>query len=87
MPAFHGGSSARLPDLPIQYADFAEWQRQWLTGDALEKQLSYWKDQLRDNGGFARAADGSASSVSTKFSRRAISHDSSEGACRIRSAY
>jgi amino acid adenylation domain-containing protein len=50
-PAFHGGFSANLQDLPIQYADFAEWQRRWLTGDALEKQLSYWKNQLRGAAG------------------------------------
>ena len=35
-----------LPDLPIQYADFAVWQRQWLTGKVLEKQLNYWKQHL-----------------------------------------
>ncbi|MEM9217769.1 MAG: SDR family NAD(P)-dependent oxidoreductase [Cyanobacteria bacterium P01_F01_bin.150] len=35
-----------LPALPIQYADFAHWQRQWLTGDVLDKQLQYWKQQL-----------------------------------------
>jgi non-ribosomal peptide synthetase component F len=32
--------------LPVQYADFAVWQRQWLSGDVLEAQLSYWKQQL-----------------------------------------
>ena len=37
-----------LPDLKIQYADFAQWQREWLTGDRLEKQLSYWKERLAD---------------------------------------
>ncbi len=35
-----------LPELPIQYADFADWQRQWLQGEVLETQLSYWKQQL-----------------------------------------
>ena len=35
-----------LPVLPIQYADFAQWQRNWLQGDVLESQLSYWKQQL-----------------------------------------
>ncbi len=37
-----------LPDLPIQYADYAVWQRQWLAGSrsALEQQLGYWKQQL-----------------------------------------
>jgi amino acid adenylation domain-containing protein/non-ribosomal peptide synthase protein (TIGR01720 family) len=37
-----------LPDLPIQYADFAGWQRQWLAGEVLETQLNYWKEQLAD---------------------------------------
>lgn len=35
-----------LPNLPIEYADFAEWQRQWLTGDVFERQVAYWKTQL-----------------------------------------
>ena len=35
-----------LPELPIQYADFSEWQRKWLAGEVLEKQLQYWKRQL-----------------------------------------
>ena len=35
-----------LPELPIQYADFAVWQRQWLSGKVLESQLNYWKQQL-----------------------------------------
>ena len=43
---------AALPDLPIQYADFAIWQRQWLQNDTspdnvLQTQLAYWKNQLR----------------------------------------
>ncbi|VAW42376.1 Polyketide synthase modules and related proteins [hydrothermal vent metagenome] len=38
--------SANLPELPIQYADFAEWQRSWLTGDVLAAQLDYWKNHL-----------------------------------------
>ncbi|MEH2324932.1 MAG: amino acid adenylation domain-containing protein [Nostoc sp.] len=35
-----------LPKLTIQYADFAYWQRQWLQGEVLEKQLNYWQKQL-----------------------------------------
>jgi amino acid adenylation domain-containing protein len=35
-----------LPELPVQYADFAVWQREWLQGEMLETQLSYWKQQL-----------------------------------------
>ncbi|MCV3211983.1 amino acid adenylation domain-containing protein [Plectonema radiosum NIES-515] len=38
-----------LPALPIQYTDFACWQRQWLQGEILETQLSYWKQQLGGN--------------------------------------
>ncbi|MBV1880989.1 MAG: amino acid adenylation domain-containing protein [Pseudomonadales bacterium] len=37
-----------LPELPIQYLDFAHWQRSWLQGDILEKQLAYWRHQLAD---------------------------------------
>ncbi|MEH2088947.1 amino acid adenylation domain-containing protein [Nostoc sp.] len=40
------GSSVALPKLPIQYADFAIWQRKWLTNQVLEQQLSYWKQHL-----------------------------------------
>ncbi|MFB2892337.1 amino acid adenylation domain-containing protein [Aerosakkonemataceae cyanobacterium BLCC-F50] len=39
---------ATLPQLPIQYADFAHWQREWLQGEALNAQLLYWKQQLKD---------------------------------------
>lgn len=46
--AFTSNQPSPLPDLTIQYADFAIWQRQWLQGDTLEKQLNYWKEQLRD---------------------------------------
>ena len=37
-----------LPSLPIQYPDFACWQRDWLQGEVLEAQLAYWREQLRD---------------------------------------
>jgi non-ribosomal peptide synthetase component F len=46
--AFSAGGSPALPALPIQYADFAQWQRQWLQGEVLEAQIAYWKDQLAD---------------------------------------
>ena len=35
-----------LPELPVQYADFAAWQRQWLTGDRLAGLLAYWRERL-----------------------------------------
>src|SRR5437016_13632757 len=37
---------ANLKALPVQYADYAVWQRRWLRGEVLEKQLAYWKDYL-----------------------------------------
>ncbi|MGB8494244.1 MAG: amino acid adenylation domain-containing protein, partial [Candidatus Acidiferrum sp.] len=40
------GGSSPLPALPIQYADFAQWQRQWLQGEVLETQIAYWKERL-----------------------------------------
>ena len=47
--AFSARQPSPLPDLPIQYADFAGWQRQCLQGDVLESQLSYWRQQLGDS--------------------------------------
>ncbi|MDF5719764.1 MAG: amino acid adenylation domain-containing protein [Rhizonema sp. PD37] len=44
--AFCAGKPSPLPELPIQYADFAVWQHQWLQGEVLKKHLSYWKQQL-----------------------------------------
>jgi aspartate racemase len=44
--AFCAGRPQPLPDLPVQYADYTHWQRQWLQGDVLQTQLSYWKQQL-----------------------------------------
>ncbi|MBD1918089.1 MULTISPECIES: non-ribosomal peptide synthetase [Cyanophyceae] len=46
--AFVEERSPALPPLPIQYADFARWQHNWLQGEVLEKQLSYWRQQLQD---------------------------------------
>jgi amino acid adenylation domain-containing protein len=44
--AFNKRKPSPLPELPLQYADFAHWQRNWLQGDVLNGQLSYWKRQL-----------------------------------------
>jgi amino acid adenylation domain-containing protein len=38
-----------LPELPLQYADYAEWQREWLAGPVLEEQLAYWRERLADS--------------------------------------
>src|SRR5690349_22611156 len=47
---FHAEESP-LPELAIQYADFAEWQREWLSGPVLDEQMSYWREQLAGSGG------------------------------------
>ncbi|HEY7493197.1 MAG TPA: condensation domain-containing protein, partial [Candidatus Tectomicrobia bacterium] len=44
--AFCQGQPSPLPELPVQYADFASWQRQWLQGEVLDTQLAYWRQQL-----------------------------------------
>lgn len=44
--AFASGKTPSLSVLPIQYADYAVWQRQWLQGEVIDKQISYWKKQL-----------------------------------------
>ncbi|HEX2202014.1 MAG TPA: non-ribosomal peptide synthase/polyketide synthase [Longimicrobium sp.] len=44
--AFSRGLPSPLPELPAQYADFAVWQRRWLSGAALERQMAYWRDTL-----------------------------------------
>ncbi|MEH2192519.1 MAG: amino acid adenylation domain-containing protein [Nostoc sp.] len=43
--AFLSGKASPLPKLPIQYADFAVWQHQWLSGEKLSSQIEYWKTQ------------------------------------------
>jgi amino acid adenylation domain-containing protein len=44
--AFHEGRPAVLPELPVQYLDYARWQREWLTGAVLERELAYWRQAL-----------------------------------------
>lgn len=40
------GYVSPLPDLKVQYFDFANWQRKWLDGEALQRQMEYWRNQL-----------------------------------------
>ncbi|HEY2740246.1 MAG TPA: condensation domain-containing protein, partial [Thermoanaerobaculia bacterium] len=40
------GAASRLPELPVQYADYAVWQRTWLAGEVLESELEHWRRQL-----------------------------------------
>jgi hypothetical protein len=44
--AYSRGGESPLAELPIQYADYAAWQRKWLQGEVLEQQLAYWRTQL-----------------------------------------
>ncbi|TYO64150.1 amino acid adenylation domain-containing protein [Bradyrhizobium hipponense] len=44
--AFREGGNSPLDELPVQYADFARWQRRWLSGSLLESHMSYWRRQL-----------------------------------------
>jgi FkbH-like protein len=44
--AFFDGAVFSLPALPVQYADFAHWQRQWMQGQVLEASLAYWREKL-----------------------------------------
>ena len=45
--AYAQGRPSPLGELPIQYADYAVWQRQWLQGEVLQEQLQYWREQLQ----------------------------------------
>ncbi|HVF59868.1 MAG TPA: amino acid adenylation domain-containing protein [Thermoanaerobaculia bacterium] len=44
--ALSEGREAELPPLPVQYADYAVWQRQWLEGEQLSRQVGYWRERL-----------------------------------------
>ena len=44
--AFSQGRPSSLPALPVQFGDYALWQREWLQGDVLERQLAYWRERL-----------------------------------------
>ncbi|MEW5929980.1 MAG: amino acid adenylation domain-containing protein [Gemmatimonadota bacterium] len=44
--AYREGGESPLAELPVQYADYAVWQREQLTGEVLDRQLSYWRERL-----------------------------------------
>jgi amino acid adenylation domain-containing protein len=44
---YAAGSPSPLAELPVQYADYAAWQREWLQGETLERHLSYWREKLK----------------------------------------
>ncbi|HSD47816.1 MAG TPA: condensation domain-containing protein, partial [Pyrinomonadaceae bacterium] len=45
-PAFAQGLPSPLPELEVQYSDYAQWQRDWLQGDTLKEEVSFWRQQL-----------------------------------------
>jgi amino acid adenylation domain-containing protein len=59
------GASARLPELPLQYGDFAQWQRDWLQGEVRERLVAFWRQQLQ--------GANQALSLPTDFPRPAVS--------------
>lgn len=48
-PHFDKNEAPDLPPLPVQYADFAHWQQNWLKNEVLENQLEYWKTELAES--------------------------------------
>ncbi len=65
--AFTTGKEPSLPKLPIQYADFAQFQRQWLQGKNLESQLDYWKTKLSSNTPILKLPTDYSSSTVTSY--------------------
>ncbi len=66
------GRPATLPELPIQYADFAHWQREWLRGEALEAQIAYWRKQLKGAPALLELPHRPAAAVGADLPRRAM---------------
>ena len=64
--AFSAGQPSPLPELPVQYADYAVWQREFLAGEMLDKQLAYWKKQLAGAPRQPGPADGPPASAGAK---------------------
>ena len=63
--AYCTGQPALLPELSIQYADFAHWQQQWLQGDRLATHLAYWRQQLANVAPLQLPTDRSRPAVQT----------------------
>jgi amino acid adenylation domain-containing protein len=75
--ALSKGKPSPLADLPVQYADYAVWQRQWLLGERLESQLSYWKKHLENIATLQLPADRPRRAIQTSRGVRhhfALSH-------------
>ncbi|MCB1852919.1 MAG: non-ribosomal peptide synthetase, partial [Gammaproteobacteria bacterium] len=68
--AFAHDQQSPLPDLPIQYADYAVWQRQTMQGRFLQQQLAYWREQLQGMEPFRLPTDRPRPSVQTASGAR-----------------
>ena len=67
--AYREGKESPLEELEIQYADYAVWQRQWLRGEVLDRQLEYWSQAVRRSAATARPANGQASTSRADLQR------------------
>src|ERR1051326_6446244 len=63
--AYSGGEETPLEELPIQYADYAAWQRSWLKGEVLEEQAEYWRRELEGVRGLEMPVDSKMSEETT----------------------
>src|SRR5262249_54584185 len=55
--AYSAGKTSPLPELEIQYADFAVWQRKYLAGGVMEREVEYWKERLKGAAGLELPTD------------------------------
>jgi non-ribosomal peptide synthetase component F len=83
--AFAEGRESPFPELPVQYADFAAWQRAWLTPERERAQLDFWRERLRDLPETPLAADRAGSPGATEGETRGfgLSAETSEGVRRL----
>ena len=61
--AFRRGQPSPLADMKIQYADYTEWQQNWLSGQVLDEQLAFWKSELSNRPGELRWANNGSESA------------------------
>ena len=81
--AFSRGDPSPLPPLPVQYADYAVWQHEWLRGPTLDAHLAYWRAELADAPLLQLVTDRPRPAVSTFRGRRALRHFDAELTTRI----
>ena len=74
--AYSAGEESPLAELPLQYADYAVWQREWLQGEVLEAELGYWREQLGGELPVLELPTDRPASGSAELSRRACSSSS-----------